>query len=155
MGIYRWMKKLYRMHIATEVSMLLLHVALPQQGHLQEGLRVMSYLSLHHNLHLCMDPTHPTIDSTQFPICDWSEFYSKIEEPIPTNAPDAIGKVVDHCIFVNSDHASNQHTHRLHSGFLIYLNTALISWCLKRQSTIKTCTFCAEFLAMKTGVEVL
>ncbi len=38
---------------------------------------------------------------------------------------------------------------------MIYLNTALISWYSKRQSTIETCTFGAEFVAMKTGVEAL
>ncbi len=50
-----------------------------------------------------MDPTYPAIDSTQFPICDWSEFYGDIEEPIPPNAPEAIGKVVDLHMFVASD----------------------------------------------------
>ncbi len=52
-----------------------------------------------------MDPTYPMIDSTQFPVCDWSEFYGEVEEPIPPNAPEAIGKVVDLRLFVNSDHA--------------------------------------------------
>ncbi len=74
-----------------------------------------------------MDPTYPTIDSTQFPVCNWSEFYDEVEEPIPPNAPEAIGKVVDLRMFVNSDHAGDQRTRRSQSGFLIYLNTALIS----------------------------
>ncbi len=50
-----------------------------------------------------MYPAYPTIDST-FPVCDWSEFYGKVEEPIPHNAPKAIGKVVNLCMFVDSDH---------------------------------------------------
>ncbi len=75
-----------------------------------------------------MDPMYPEIDSTQFPVCDWSEFYSEVEEPIPPNVPKAIGKVVDLRMFVDSDHAGDQHTRRSHSGFLIYLNTALVSW---------------------------
>ncbi len=79
-----------------------------------------------------MDPSYPVIDSTQFPICDWSEFYGD-EEPIPPNAPEALGKVVDLCMFVDSDHAGDQCTQRSHSGFLIYLNTALVSWYSKRQ----------------------
>ncbi len=58
-------------------------------------------------------------------------------------------------MFVDSDHAGDQRTRRSRSGFLIYLNTALISWYSKRQSTIETCTFGAEFVAMKTGVEAL
>ncbi|KAL7461578.1 hypothetical protein ACHAXS_001999 [Conticribra weissflogii] len=53
-------------------------------------------------------------------------------------------------MFVDSDHAGDQCTRRSQSGFLIYLNTALISWYSKRQSTIEMCTFGAEFVAMKT-----
>ncbi|KAL7452765.1 hypothetical protein ACHAXS_000285 [Conticribra weissflogii] len=130
-------------------------MALPCQGHLEAALHVMSYLLFHHNSQLCMDPTYPEIDSTQFPICDWSEFYGEVEEPIPPNAPEAIGKVVDLHMFVDSDHEGDQLTQQSCSGFLIFLNTALVSWYSKRQSTIEMCTFGAEFVAMKTGVEAL
>ncbi|KAL7461860.1 hypothetical protein ACHAXS_002265 [Conticribra weissflogii] len=58
-------------------------------------------------------------------------------------------------MFVNSDHAGDQHTCRLCSGFVIYLNTALVHWNLKRQSKMKTCTFITEFVIMKTGIETL
>ncbi len=58
-------------------------------------------------------------------------------------------------MFVDSDNAGDQCTCRSHSGFLIYINTDLISWYLKRQSMIETCTFSAECVAMKTDIEVL
>ncbi len=57
-----------------------------------------------------MDPTYPTIDSNQFSMYDYSEFYGEVEEPIPPNAPKAIDKVVDLNMFVNSDHAEDKHT---------------------------------------------
>ncbi len=116
----------------SEVSMLLSHMALLRQGHLEAALHVMSYLSLHHNSLLCMDSMYPMIDSTQFPMCDWTEFYGEVEEPIPHNAPKAIGKVVGLRMFFDSDHAGDQRTRISWSGFLIYLNTALISWYSKR-----------------------
>ncbi len=99
------MIELGRVDTCTKVSMLSSHMTLPHQGHLEAALHVMLYLSLHHNSCLCMDPTYPTIFSTQFPKCDWSEFYSEAEEPIPPNAPKAIGKVVNLGMFVDSDHA--------------------------------------------------
>ncbi len=108
--------------------MLSLHLALLHQGYLEAALHVMSYLSLHHNSQLYMDPTYQATDITQFPICDWSEFYGGVEEPSPPNAPEAIDKVVDLHMFVDSDHAGDQRTQQSHSGFLIYLNTALVSW---------------------------
>ncbi len=139
MGIYRWMIELGRVDIHTEVSILSSHMALLCQGHLEATLYVMLYLSLHHNSQLCMDPMYPAIDSKQFPICNWGEFYGEVEEPIPPIAPEAGGKVVDLSMFVDSDHTGDQCIQRFCSGFLQYLNTALISWYSKRQSTIETC----------------
>ncbi len=155
MGIYRWMIEHVRVDILTEVSMLSSHMALPRQRHLEAALDVMSYLLLHHKLRLCMDPTYPTINSTQFPICNWSKFYSKVEESIPTIAPYALGKVLELCQFVDSDHDGDQCTHISRSGFLMYLNSASITWYSKRQYTIETCTFGTEFVVVGTGIEDL
>ena len=38
---------------------------------------------------------------------------------------------------------------------LIFMNMALIVWYSKKQSTIETSVFGAEFVAMKSGMEVL
>ena len=40
-------------------------------------------------------------------------------------------------------------------GVLIYCNMALIIWLSKRQPTIETSVFGAEFVAMKHGIETL
>ncbi len=151
-GIFRWKIELGRKDISTEISILSSHMALPHQGHLEAALHVMSYLGIHHNSRLCMDPTYPDIRSEYFPVGDWSEFYGKVEEPIPPNAPEALGKEVDLHMFVDSDHTGDKRTRRSQSGFLVYLNTVLISWYSKKQSTIEICTFGAEFVAMKTVV---
>ncbi len=70
-------------------------------------------------------------------------------------APQAKEKVVDLHKFVDSDHAGGQHMQRSHTSFLTHLNTALVSWYSKRQSTIETCTFGTEFVVMKTSIETL
>ena len=41
------------------------------------------------------------------------------------------------------------------TGYFIFLNTALIDWLSKKQATIESSVFGAEFIAMKTGVEAL
>ena len=46
-------------------------------------------------------------------------------------------------------------TRRSHTGYFIFLNTALINWLSKKQATIEGSVFGAEFVAMKTGVEAL
>lgn len=40
-------------------------------------------------------------------------------------------------------------------GFLIYINGAPIIWFLKKQVTIETSVFGAEFVALKQGMEAL
>ncbi len=46
-----------------------------------------------------MDHTYPEINATQFPACDFQEFCVVVEEPIPYNSPEAIGKKVNLCLF--------------------------------------------------------
>ncbi len=57
-GMMHWMVELGRIDIATEVSLLLLHLALLHEGHLDAALHITAYLGLHYNSHLCMDQTY-------------------------------------------------------------------------------------------------
>jgi hypothetical protein len=56
-------------------------------------------------------------------------------------------------LFVDSDHAGEQFTRRSRTGFVIYLNMAPIVWFSKRQPTVESSFFGAEFVAMKNGIE--
>ncbi len=55
-GIMPWMVELGCIDIATEVSLLPLHLALPCEGHMDAALHIMTYLGLHHKSQPCMDP---------------------------------------------------------------------------------------------------
>ena len=56
---------------------------------------------------------------------------------------------------MDSDHAGDKQTRRSKSGFYIYMNSSLIFWLSKKQSTIERSVFRAEFVAMKAGMEML
>ena len=58
-------------------------------------------------------------------------------------------------MFVDSDHAGDKLTRRSRTGFMIFMNMALINFVSKKQSTVETAVFGAEFVAMKHGVETL
>jgi hypothetical protein len=56
-------------------------------------------------------------------------------------------------LFVDSDHDGEKFTRRSRNGFVIYLNMAPIVWFSKRQPTVESGVFGAEFVAMKNGIE--
>jgi hypothetical protein len=70
-GVMHWMVELGHVDIATEVSLLSSHLALPCEGHLLTALHVMGYLRLKHNSRLIFDPTYPIIEESRFPRHDW------------------------------------------------------------------------------------
>ena len=123
---------------------------------MEAALHIMSYLKVKHNSRLVLDPSYPDIDISEFEMDrDWVNFYGEVEEAIPHNAPKPRGKGVDLRMFVDSDHAGNKATRRSRTGFMIFMNMALIGWVSKKQATIEGAVFGAEFVAMKHGVEEL
>jgi hypothetical protein len=46
-------------------------------------------------------------------------------------------------------------TRRSHTGYVIFINRAPIIWYSKRQQTVKTSTFLAEFIALKVCLEAI
>ncbi len=110
---------------------------------------------LKHNSWLIFDPTYPDIDQTAFPSFEWTELYGSVEEAIPPNMPPPLGKDIDLCMMVDSDHAEEKRTRRSQTGFIIFCNLAPIIQLSKQQATIVTSVFGAEFVAMKHRIEML
>jgi hypothetical protein len=102
---------------------------------------------------MVFDPSYPEIDMQSFKECEWKTFYGDVQEAIPTNAPTPRGKEVDVRLFVDSDHAGDRLTRRSRTGFFIYLNMSPVAWQSKKQATVESSVFGAEFVAMKVGME--
>ena len=152
-GILRWCVELGRIDIITEVSELASFNAMPRQGHLEAVFHLFAYLKAKHNSTMIFDPTYPPIDEGAFKKVDWKEFYGNIHEPIPPNAPEPRGKEVDITLYVDASHADDKKTRRSRSGYILFVNLAPIAWLSKKQATVETSVFGAEFVAMKLGVE--
>ena len=80
----------------------------------------------------CSTPPTPTINYDDFPHHDWTTHYGNAKEPLPPNALKARGKVFEMVGYVDADLAGENLTKRLKTGFIIYLNQALIYWYSKR-----------------------
>jgi hypothetical protein len=154
-GVLRWICELGRVDILCSVAMLSHQLAMPRQGHLEQCFHVFGYLKKHDRSTMVFDETEPSIDENSFTDCDWREFYPYAKEAIPKNAPRALGEAVTMHCFVDADHAGDQMTRRSHTGVLIFVNRAPITWYSKRQNGVEASTFGSEFIAMKTAVELV
>jgi hypothetical protein len=88
---------------------------------------MMSYLSHKHNTQLIFDPTYPTIDMEQFPQFNWTKLYGDVEEAIPVDMPEPLGKDVDVRMMCDTDHAWDKRMIHSCTSFLIFCNMALIN----------------------------
>ncbi|MGH3053743.1 MAG: Ty1/Copia family ribonuclease HI, partial [Gaiellaceae bacterium] len=86
---------------------------------------------------------------------DWKQEYPDAQEEVPTNAPKALGSTVRITCYVDSDHAHDTVTRRSVTGFIIILNSMPFIWYSKRQGSVESSTYGAEFIATRTAVEHL
>ena len=56
---------------------------------------------------------------------------------------------------VDADHVADTVTRRSRTGFLVYLNCALIFWFSKKQNNCESSMFVSEFTAMKQYCEYI
>ena len=58
-------------------------------------------------------------------------------------------------MFVDSNHAGDNSDRRSRTGFMIFMNMAMINWQTKKQATVQGAVFGSECVAMKQGIEAL
>jgi hypothetical protein len=152
-GVLRWACELGRVDFLFEISLLASHTAMPRRGHLEAVYHIFAYLKQHLNSTIVFDDRRPLIDEESFLPVDWGDFYGNQKEEMPPRMPKARGKSVRISCFVDADHAGNVVTRRSHTGILMFVNNALISWFSKRQNTVETSTFGSEFVALRIATE--
>ena len=93
----------------------------------------------------------------------WNKMFSNKEtsefgtvqgkEEVPSNMPEPRGLGFIMRAKVDADHASDTITRHSRTGFLVYLNCALIYWWSKKQNSVESSSFGSEFIAMKQCCE--
>ncbi len=134
-GVLCWAVKLGWIDIHIDVSLLSSHPAQPCIGHLEQVFHILTYPKHHENSNLVFDPRYVSWDSAGFTQYDWTEFYKDAVEPLPPNAPVPRENNVQINAFIDTDHAGNKIPRRSHTGILIYLNCAPITWFSKAQNS--------------------
>ena len=157
-GVLRWIVELRRVDICLEVPMLSSRLTLSREGHMQQVLQTFAYLKKYHNTELVYDPSDPMVDMLEFQRHDWtaSEFgHIEGQEELPPNMSEPWGVGFIMRAKVDADYTADTVTRRSRTGFLVFLNSALIHWWSKKQMSVKSSSFGSEFIVMKQCCEYL
>src|SRR5210317_776314 len=152
-GILRWLVELGRIDVAAGVSMMSAYNAMPRVGHFHAVLHMFAYLENNLDWELAMD-CRPK-EWNVIPEQSWKEFYAFPKDELPPDMPEPLGKAVELTMFVDASHAANVVTRQSRTGVIIYVMGAPVVWFSKKQNSIETSSFGSEFMALKTGIELL
>ena len=134
-GVLCWIVELRRADIYVEVTMMSLHLALPQQGHTKELQHMFAYIKKHHNAEMVFNPTPLDFDRIQFDLHDWlysAYGHEDTKEKLPKGMTKPCGPRFTMRLFVDSNHARELTTQRSVTGCVVFLNGAPIYWFSKR-----------------------
>lgn len=151
------MVELSRIDICIEVSLMSSQIALLQEGHLKQLFHIFSYLKSYHNLEIVFDPSESVIDMSLFQCHNWSAtvYGDDLKEELSPNMPKCRGQGFTISAYVDSNHAGDSLTRKSRTGFLIFLNCALIYWLSKKKTAIETSSFGSEFTAIKQCIKYI
>ena len=130
----------------------------PRTGHLVQALHVVKHLDIHSKNDLAFDTAYHDVEDPSLALArrdSMKEIYVDAKEELPTNAPPPRGNPVQVNCFVDSDCAGDRLTRRSQTGIILYCNSAPIQWYSKRQTTVESSTFGAEFVALHVATEMI
>ena len=91
---------------------------------------------------MVFDASDPVLaDPNIFRDVDWTELYGDVHEELPPDMPVPLGNTVNTACFVDANHAGNLVTRHSHTGILLFVQNAPITWYSKRQNTVEASTF--------------
>ena len=153
-GAMQWAISIGRFDIQTAVMTLSSFRAAPRKGHLERAKRIYGYLVKMKNATIRFRTDEPDYSALPEQCHDWTNsVYGKVEELLPTNAPEPLGKFVQITHYVDANLYHCMLTGRSVTGILTLLNKTPIDWYSKKQNTVETATYGSEFVAARTCTE--
>jgi hypothetical protein len=87
-------------------------------------------------------------------ITDWSKsIYGKLDEVVPSDAPEPLGKYVTLTHYVDANLMHEVATGRSVTGILHIINKMPLDWYSRKQATVETATYGSEYVAARVCVE--
>jgi hypothetical protein len=154
-GALQWVVSLGRFDIMSAVMTMSRFRAIPRVGHLDRVKRIYGYLKRFKTGTIRFRTGEPDYDGLKETVNhDWMySVYGNVEELIPKDAPEAMGKAVTTTTYVDANLYHCLVSGRSATGILHLLNGTPIDWYSKRQATVETATYGSEFVAARIATD--
>jgi Reverse transcriptase (RNA-dependent DNA polymerase) len=155
-GIGQWLVVAGRFDINFAISSLSRYAAAPRKGHLDMAEDILGYLKKYPAKGYVINPKPPKIDHRYETVKlkeDFGGQYQYFQEDLDPKFPKPLVPEMDINIFVDANHAHDKVTGRSVTGILCFVGSTPVIWQSKRQASVQTSTFGAEFTALKKAVE--
>jgi Reverse transcriptase (RNA-dependent DNA polymerase) len=155
-GIGQYLVVAGRFDINYAISSLSRYAASPRKGHLEMAEDILGYLKKYPSHGYIINPKSPSIDPKYETVKlkeDFGGQYQYFQEDLDPKFPEPIVPEMDINIFVDANHAHDKVTGRSVTGLFCFVGSTPVSWRSKRQASVQTSTFGAEFTTLKKAVE--
>lgn len=154
MGICQWISTAARMDITFSVQSLSRFGAKPREGHLRRAIKIFGYLKKYPKKGFYIDPREPILNVEYEELtADFGNQYADFVEDYDNKLPSPLMKELPVTIFVDSNHGHDKVTGKSITGLIVFVGRTPIFYQAKRQASVQTATFGAEFIALKKAVE--
>ena len=153
-GMMQWAISLGRFDIHTAVMTMSSYTNAPRIGHLDRARRICGYLCKMRHATIRFRHGTPDYSGMTHDTMDWRySVYGELDEIIPQDAPEPKGRPITLTHYVDANLYHNLLTGRSVTGILHLINQTPIDWFSKKQATVETATYGAEFVAARTCVD--
>jgi hypothetical protein len=154
-GGFQWAVTLGRIDLAVAVNTMSSFRAAPRKGHLDRVKRMCGYLAAKKSAAIRIRTEKPDYSGLHVPTFDWERIYGNVEEVIPDDIPEPLGKPIVTTTYLDANLLHCLATGRSVSGILHMLNKTPADWFSKKQNTVETATYGSEFTVARTAVDQL
>ena len=156
-GMCQWMITAGRMDICYAITSLSRYSSAPREGHLLLAQKVLGYLRTYPDRGYYVNPKEPEFVNQAYERVnvpqDFGNQYKYFKEDIDPRAPEPLLDEMSLLVFVDADHAHDKVSGRSITGLITFLGSTPLTYASRRQTTVQTSTFGAEFTALKKAVE--
>ncbi len=153
-GQLQWLISLGRFDVFTATMTLSRFRAAPRTGTMDRVKRIFGYLYKLKDGAIRYRTDLPDMSLYPFNDYAWKKtVYGNVTEVLPSDEPEPLGKPVVLRTYVDANLMHDMVTGRAVTGILHMINNTTIDWYTKRQATVETATFGAEFVACRIAVD--